>query len=354
MTLGPDHYVPVLKVKQGEKEALSRVDNEIKRKVMPLLEIVERGERKARIEAHLETTFRGLAESLAGYSSCFIDVREIEPDGASAAMSAFARAQADGIPFVPVTGLRRVADVQAALAHRSRGIAIRLTRNEFEEGNLAAELSAFVRQHGLALGDVDLVLDLGEADAFVAEGLAALGDQFLREVPNPTSWRTLIISGCAFPLSMREVDRNSHDLADRTEWVAWRDNLYANRASLPRLPVFSDCVIQHPRGVEGFNPKFMKPSASVRYKSADQWLLIKGESTGITVPSVQFPKLAQILVYGHLKSMFRGQAHCNGCASMKSAADGRSGLGSAGVWRRLGTIHHITSVVEDLQGLSWP
>ena len=39
---------------------------------------------------------------------------------------------------------------------------------------------------------------------------------------------------------------------------------------------------------------------------------------------------------------------------MKAAADDAAGLGSAEVWRRLGTIHHITTVVEELGALPWP
>ena len=38
-------------------------------------------------------------------------------------------------------------------------------------------------------------------------------------------------------------------------------------------PTFSDCAIQHPVGVEGFNPRTMQVSASVRYALPDQWLL---------------------------------------------------------------------------------
>ena len=41
MTFGPGHYVPVLKVKRGEKSALQLVDFDLRKHITPLLEIVE-------------------------------------------------------------------------------------------------------------------------------------------------------------------------------------------------------------------------------------------------------------------------------------------------------------------------
>jgi hypothetical protein len=107
-------------------------------------------------------------------------------------------------------------------------------------------------------------------------------------------------------------------------------------------------------GVEGFDFRVMSVSAAIRYTLEKAWLLIKGESSRRTRPSVQFPRLATQLVNGHLKDRFAGENHCAGCASMKAAADGTPRLGSPIVWRRLGTIHHITRVVEDLSALPEP
>jgi hypothetical protein len=98
----------------------------------------------------------------------------------------------------------------------------------------------------------------------------------------------------------------------------------------------------------------MQSSAAIRYAVGDDWLLIKGEGTKTTPPSVQFPLLATRLVYGSLKSHYSGPEHCDGCLSAKACANGSSGLGSAGVWRRICGIHHITTAVEALQALPWP
>jgi hypothetical protein len=351
MTFGPHHYVPVLKIKRGEKAALAAIEPSLRERLTPLLEIVERRDKP--LAGHLDTAFKNLADSVRPYTRCFLDAREIAPDGPAAAEHVFRRAAADGIAFTPVTGITRTADVVAALNHRGHGLALRLTRAELEAGQVPGAVG-FMTQHDLVPEDVDLIVDLGPVDDMVVDGMSALADAFLAEVPSSARWRTLTLSACAFPWSMGGVATRSHDFVERAEWISWRDNLHRRRFELPRLPTFSDCAIQHPTGVEGFDPRTMPVSAAVRYAEDEQWLLIKGESTRRAPPREQFPALATQLVYGHLGPHFAGAMHCEGCRGMKAAADGAPGLGSPEAWRRLGTIHHITTAVKALDSLPWP
>ena len=355
MTFGPNHYVPVLKVKRGEKQALVLISPVLRQHMTPLLEIVAR-KKAPTVDDHLSTSFTDLASSLHGYARCLLDVREITPDGPEAADEAFTRASAAGISFTPVTGMSRTVDVTSAVAHSSaRGIGIRLTRQEFEGGHLAADLNRFLSSNGLTPDRVDLIVDLGSVEDLVTVGVRALTQAFLADVPNKGLWRTLTVTGSAFPQSMGVVNRNSSARIERSEWLAWHDGLFAQRATLERLPTFSDCAIQHPEGVENFDFRFMQVSAAIRYALTNDWLLVKGESTRVNRAVNQFPQLATRLVYGQLQSDFATAEHCEGCRLAKVSADGGLGLGSPEVWRKIGTIHHITTVVQDgLASLPWP
>ncbi|MDP2815586.1 MAG: hypothetical protein Q8O19_02775, partial [Rectinemataceae bacterium] len=282
MTFGPSQYVPILKVKRGEKAALKIIAPLVGTRITPLLEIVERNpEKKETLHKHLDTAFDKLAESLYAYPRCFIDTRELAGDGSIAADEVYKRAAATGIAFTPVTGVTRVHDFRAALNYRAQGIAIRLTRKNFETGRLEALLMSFMGSHGLKPSEVDLIADLGELDKMIPAGAYSLIDGFLSSIPNQPDWRTLTLSGCSFPPSMGAVKKNSWSLVQRLEWISWRDHLFANRKGLKRLPSFGDCAIQHPAGVEGFDPRTMAASAAVRYTLQDRWLLIKGQSTKI-------------------------------------------------------------------------
>ncbi len=353
MNFGPKHYVPILKVKRGEKTALSHIAPTFRSSITPLLEIVERRAEKP-IEKHLETAFRDLAQSLVGYPRCFLDVREIESDGSEAATAVFGRAVTSGIAFTPVTGVSRTVDVMPALGQQAHGLALRLTRSELETRDIAGAVHAFLEQHELRAEKVDLIIDLGAVEQLITAGIEALTDTFMANVPHHDKWRTFTVAACAFPRSLGGVNRNSHRLVERADWVVWKEHLHSRRSRLQRLPSFGDCAIQHPQGVEGFDPVTMQVSASVRYTTGTDWLLVKGESTRAIAPSIQFPDLARRLVYGHLCQHFIGAEHCPGCNGIGAAADGWGGYGSAEVWRRLGTIHHITHVMEDLDALPWP
>lgn len=353
MTFDANHYMPVLKVKRGEKKALTSLPPAVRSRVTPFMEIVSRKSDKT-LEQHLLTAFNGLSEALFGFQRCFIDTREIAPDGPAGAEAVFQWASTTGINFTPVTGINRTADIAAALALKEQGLAVRLERVDFEAGGLSGRLNGFLARHDLAPEDTDLIIDLGAVDTMISAGVRRLSSAFLEEVPYHGSWRTFTLSACAFPSSMGVIKSHSHDLVQRADWKAWRDGLFLRRKELHRLPTYSDCGIQHPSGVEGFDPKIMASSASIRYVSQDYWLLIKGESTRRTPPSEQFPVLATQLVYGHLDTHYSGVDHCSGCSGMMDCAGGQRGYGSAEVWRRLGTVHHITKVVKDLDALPWP
>lgn len=147
----------------------------------------------------------------------FLDARELEPEGKAAADEVFDRAAREGLRFIPVTGLTRTSDVSAALRHGSRGLAIRLTRDEFEAGNLASLEQSFITRHAINRATTDLIVDLGPVGDMVAAGIARFAIQFLTDVPNPGRWRTLILSASSFPMSMGIVHRNSHSMEPRGE-----------------------------------------------------------------------------------------------------------------------------------------
>ena len=351
MTFGPYHYVPVLKVKRGEKKALAAIDPALRRHVTPLMEIVELQGKKT-VDGHLATSFGDLRSNLQGYDRCLLDVRELEAQGSVAAEAAFARASDEAISFTPVTGLSRTADVAAALRHgQTSGIGIRLTRQEYESGRLASDLDEFLLVNDLGPDRIDLIVDLGSVEDLILAGVMTLAKAFLKDVPRKEQWRTLTIVSSAFPKSMSVVERNSSARVERSDWLAWRDGLYSDRDQIERLPTFGDCAIQHPAGVEGFDPRYMQASAAIRYSVVEDWLLVKGVGTRSRRLTEQFPQLATQLVYGQLQGDFLGWEHCAGCRMAKDAADGVSGLGSAEVWRRIGTIHHITTVVQDVLAL---
>lgn len=350
MKFGVAHYVPVLKIKANEKGALQSLGVTYPGAFTPLLEIVERKEKT--LAAHINTTFKRLAQSLKGHTPCFLDTRELASDGDAAAV--FARADSEGIDYVPVVGLTRPVGNGPAFAHGKGGVALRLTREELEAGVISAGVPAFLKAHKLGAENTDLIMDMSDVEMLIPVGVIALASGFLSTVPHHSAWRTFTLSGCAFPKSLGKVARNSSLLVNRSEWIGWRSALYANRGNLARLPTYSDCGIQHPSGVEGYDPITMAASAAARHATGDSWLLVKGVSTRKIRPTVQFKAIAKKLVANAYGAHYSGPTHCGGCAQIDAASKGAPKLGSLGVWRRIGTEHHIVTVLRDLGALHWP
>ena len=347
-----NHYVPVLKLKKGEKEALTLLSPPICPRITPLLEfVVRKPDEKPTIKHHLDTSFKGLLEGVSRFPRCFLDTRDMAADDPKASQDTFARARNVGMTFAPVTGISRTTGVEAALAERQHGLAVRLSRHEFEQGWVKQKLATFLSNHGLEPEEIDLLVDLGSLDQLVFPGIRALTTQFLTQVPHHARWRTFTLSGSAFPASMAIVDSQSHATVPRLEWSNWLE--LCEKGSPERFPTFSDYGVQHPKGVEDFDFRKMTVSASVRYALEEEWLLIKGRSTKAEPPSEQFPKLAATLVKGGCKSMFDGPSHCEGCKEIAAAASGKPGFSSATVWRRIGMIHHISKVFEGYDSLPW-
>ncbi len=348
-----DHYVPVLKAKRGEKHALESLAPHVITSVTPLLEVVEMKPGDS-LDDHLQRSFKGMARAVSRCAPYILDLQEISPAGAPGARRALAAARQLGVPFIPVTGLSRTADVAAALQSATHGIAIRLTRTEFEAGRIPRDLLAFIATHRLSVTETDLIVDLGPLDQMVSAGVEQMIRQFMPRVPDPTQWRNLTLLGCGFPKSMGVAARNSVTLVERPEWIAWKEACFGRRHVLPRLPTFGDGAIQHPSGVEGFDPRIMQVSATVRYALDQEWALIKGVSTDSIPARTQFPQLARQLVSGTASRHFAGGRHCPACSEIVQAAAGNPGYGSAEKWRRLGTTHHITRTVNQLRSLPWP
>ena len=354
MTFGPHHYVPILKCKRAEKTALQALTPVVRGRLTPLMEIVEVKPGKT-IAGHLNTAFHSMNAAFAGGAQFFLDAREVSTASAAAARQVFDRAAGLALAFVPVTGISRPAtETQAALAHAQRGICLRVTKPELEQGGLDARLLAFLSAHGLDPDGVDLVMDMGAVENLIPATVQTIADEFVSTLGALRPWRTLTLSGTAFPRSMGVTASNTHVFIARTEWNAWTQ-LHGRRRGLARMPSFGDAAIQHPSGVEGFDPRIHQVSASIRYTVASDWLLIKGSSTRITPASVQFRRLAaQLVSRGPLARFFAGAAHCYGCQDAVRAARGAPRLGSAEVWRRIGTQHHLTTVVGQMASLSWP
>lgn len=354
-----NHYVPALKAKKGEYDALAGLDEKTRSFITPLIEVVpvpwdytEDAPTKT-LAQHLDRDCRMMVECWGCDAPLFLELDNAvdEPavidSGDHPVQWTHSRLASMGVAAVPVTGLGRsvayneaVADV---VAGHQLGLCLRLRPEEFTDpAALGANVTAFLTEVGLEPSQVDLVIDNASIEPSTGLHLL-LARSELDALPALDQWRSLTLLQSAFPENLSSVAPQSRHRLERTEWLVWRA-LADQFGSLPRLPTFGDYAIDGPRFVEG-DPRLLQMSANVRYTSEEYWLILKG----VTIKRNgfgQYHKLAQDLVTSCPE--WCGPDFSPGDAYIAACARHVDGPGNASTWRRVGTSHHLSFVAEQV------
>jgi hypothetical protein len=369
------HYVPILKGKQGELDALKNTSKKIIGRFTPLLEIPpippaylpgqDDPIPSKTIDAHVAHVSEKFTEALENYPSVFVDGYYIETedelaDGTSPVDTIFQTLRAQKVGFIPTVGIDRVEDyaesVKSAIKSDGRGCCLRLVESDLEGiVDLPPQVESFLKFLGLKAKDVDLLLDFGPK----VPSKAALPFQ-IDALPLVKEWRTLTIASSSFPVDLSGRAQNSVGAIDREEWVAWL-SLRNKQKSLKRMPTYGDYTINHPVLSE-IDPRIMSMSPNIRYSDDTSYVIAKGQAIprkkkkptpeeeaarNKLLPKIQYPKLAA-KIKNH--PSWKGEKFSWGDKFI-DACSHKECVGSATNWRAVGTCHHIAVVVQQIASL---
>jgi hypothetical protein len=321
MTFDHSHYVPILKGKQGELDALENTAKKVIAKFTPLLEIPPipptyvQGEDEPvpakSIGAHVVFVAEKFAKALSNYPCVFVDGYYIEiedelDDGTSPIDAVFGNLRASKVAFIPTIGMDRVEDygdsVKSAIETDGRGCCLRLVESDLEGiVELPPQIDSLLKFLGVGPQEVDLVVDFGPR----APSKSALPFQ-IDALPLVKEWRTLTVAASSFPVDMSGVAQNSVEEIERAEWLAWL-SLRNRRKTSQRMPTYGDYAINHPVLSE-VDPRIMSMSPNIRYTDSTNFVIAKGQAIPRKkknstpqeekirmnlLPNVQYPKLAK-------------------------------------------------------------
>jgi len=359
------HYVPILRWKAAEKEALEQSTSKEKESMTPLLEILmpqpknpKKGDRAKSPAELLTESLETLKETLPkipqeilkywGKLPAFIDLSLVDVSLRAGGMKQIVTgAETIGIPLTPVIGLSsdtKTQNVAFELAKsKERGLCLRLFRPDLiDSAALTQKIKAFLTASALSEKNIDLLIDLKNTD----EECLKLTELCAR-IPNILKWRTFTVASGAFPPDLTNLSVDLH-FKDRTDWNAWFDQRQKN---LPRKPSFADYTIQHPiykDPVRGSNP-----SASIRYTLKNQWLIMRGQALRgkNTKGHAQYPAVARLVsereeFFGE-KFSFGDKYIAEKGKDLKSKK-----TGTPRTWLRAGINHHLACTVSQISSLS--
>lgn len=213
-------YVPILKGRAGELEALRLVQLRTRQAMMPLVEVAPKDETDS--PASVAKICRQTVGKLA---KCYPDPIMLDGglldlsaamDGGRGVVALLAdEARSQGLLAHPVLRIGDPARAlqEAAEAHSTdgRGLTIRLVGEDLDEdpNDLDDGLEDTLAETGTGRGDVDLLIDVGAVDGDVAvRGGARLVLSLLRDLPKINEWRTVTVAAGAFPVDLSQFAPN--------------------------------------------------------------------------------------------------------------------------------------------------
>ena len=355
-----DHYVPILKGKDGEYRALKVLSPEVKEQFTPLIDVPRipwdypRGRPKKTLHKHIEWTLSRIETSWGEGLPMFPDLYHSEhgnrmEDGWHPLQWLVETARVRSINMIPVTGFGRPKDYQSAIADSSaladQGVCVRLEDDDLG-GDLANSLDRLMKLLNATPKHSDLILDFRAIAPEEISGVSKLARSALSRLPYVQEWRSLTLAASGFPVDLSAIEPDSIEKLPRTEVALWRQ-VVNSLDEVGRISTFGDYGICHPDFFP-IDPRTMNISASIRYTTEEDWLVLRGRNVK-KYSYRQFHSLSRTLVR---RSEYSGRQFSWGDDYIALCALEQVGTGNPMIWRKVGTNHHLTMVTSQIASLA--
>lgn len=362
MNFNHHHYVPCLRWKQGEYQAVSRIPIKMKSLFTPLIEIPGIGydfENKTEtktIDEHLAPFAKRVYEKW-GVSPCFVDLSLIKSVKRMATGSHPVRFIFDGLrakrcQAIPVTSFlgdtEYQREIKVAFATDKNGVCLRITIEQAAKSTLKNEIDSLLSTLGINSNDCDLVLDLGTPNFVPLEGFSKAIQTIVSSFPYLDDWRTFTLLGTSFPESMGSVKKGG-EIVPRYEWQLYKILINNFQKAELRPPSFGDYVINHPKELE-LDWRVVKPAATIRYTIEGSWCIVKGDNVR-DYGFEQYHELSQKVLASRY---YYGSAFSWGDGYIQTCSNKSAKTGNLSTWRQVGTNHHIETVIRDIASFYAP
>ncbi|MCY8912543.1 beta family protein [Bacillus atrophaeus] len=353
-----NHYVPVLRWKRGEQNAIKELDDKIKNKITPLVEIppidwdFENECPKKTIDEHIKNFASQLKNSWGSANTIFIDAFQICIDDEEMTVNkihplkhifdSLLKENLNAIAVIcPNCGLNYEKAVHTIIETYDTGYCLRLSDKHLD--NTDELISTFLIKFPAAPEKIDVILDYRYIDPNHTSRMSSLVAGTLLTLPYINDWRTLTFIGTSVPENLSSIPTGTDGRIPRSEWLIYKKLLSTN---LSRFPSFGDYVISNPEYIS-IDPRLIQMAANIRYTSNEDYLFFRGHS----VRSPKFGKwqqaqtLCKRLIEHH---SFYGKDYSYGDNYIYECAHGRNSTGNAETWRKVGTNHHLTLASNQL------
>lgn len=351
-------YLPILKSKAGEFNALSKLDSYTRNRIFPLLEVTPMEwdhayKAKPRtIHEHL-TKFSQKITKFWALDDCFIDTSLLDNqmvDGISNMEYIFNRLSENTLFDIKATPVVQIGTDTTILSgiknlftqHGVTQIGLRITLDSLTNPSFKKLVDELLGTVALTPSSIHLILDLKASNFSETEDYSDGIVAVLEDFPYFKAWKTFSICGGAFPGS--SSIHKDENIIPRYDWKLFQAiQKKLTLETFVRDLNYGDYSIVNPTYFE-FDPTKMSSSANIKYTIDGNWLVIKGNSIKKSGTQQYFGQANQIATSAYFlgSNYSKGDLHIFNCANRKINA------GNPNVWNWVANNHHFTKVVADL------
>lgn len=355
---GPQPYIPCLRWKQGEYQALLQLSSDVRDLIKPLIDVAEIGfdfekqQDNKSIDKHLQE-FAIRVRKKWGISDCFVDLHLIDPsqrmaNGNHPVNFVFDDLRSKGVQAVPVTGINQDSQwqdaIQKTVDQDDRGFCFRISLEDALNPSLGKIMTGLLSKYGRKVEQCDLIVDEAAPNFEPIDDFVGFLEAMIIKLPYLNAWRTFGIIGTSLPASLSSLGSGAF-IIPRYEWQAYKKLILHLKSSGIRIPAFGDYVINRPE-VSKVDQRFLKTRANIRYSINNEWYILRGQKIR---DLSECKDLCSTIVKSKL---YYGPGFSAGDKYIIDCSQGNTSTGNQSTWRWVGTNHHLTLVARDVANLA--
>ncbi len=359
MQLSDDTYVPALRWRQAEYQALKRLGQTVKDQIVPLITIpdveydFEQQEPKRTVDEHVRPFITRYQEKW-GQRPAWIALNEAIANGRmddgshvfDYVFSGLRLHDAQAVPALPLAAdSATIAAVSTVVAHDRQGSAILVRLEDLMADGPEARVVALAKDLQVGLKGIDLIIDLKAPNFEPYDSFATALIAYMPRLGDLMAFRKVVLVSTAIPETLADISKGT-DAIPRHDWLFYQTLLKKLPGGM-RRPVYGDYTIVHPN-FEAKDMRIVKPAGKIIYTREDMWGTRKGDSFRDNRDQMHSHCQAIVLDAGF---DFRGQDYSWGDAYISDCAARRQSASNLGQWKKVAINHHITLVVEELANL---
>lgn len=351
-------YVPCLRWRQAEYQALLALTDKAKDSIVPLVTIpdlefdFEDGTPKKTVGEHVgpfPKRYKDKWKTRRAWIDADLKIQaETMPDGRPVFAYVFdelRKFKADAMPIASLDcSAKVVGQVAAIIAVDKKGVGIRARIEHVMKASFGASLDALLKSLKVTPGETDLIIDLGTPNYEPYSAFASALAVALAKIPNLAAYRNFILVGCAFPDTLREI-ASPGGFIERHDWKFYVELLTKLPKGL-RPPMFGDYATVNPAFVAKMDMRKINPAGKVVYTTKDRWFVRKGGA--FRGNEKQMHGLCEDVVNS---GVFRGSAFSAGDDYIAKCAKKTVGPSNQTRWKSVGINHHIMQAIGEVASL---